>query len=303
MSLALLFPGQGTQHPAMLPWLDAQPDAAAGLARLATAIGPDWRRRLDDAAWLATNRIAQALLTGVELAAWRCLAGRLPAPGVVAGYSVGELAAFAAAGVIEDGTALVLAEARAQAMSDSAPGATTGLLAVQGHGAQASADADAALDVAIRIARDRVIVGGASADLEVASERWVGAGLRTTRLPIQIASHTRWMRPAVAAFAARLEGLPFGSPTAAVVCNFTASVQRRPADLKRALAQQLATGVRWDDCMDAIAERRPGCVLEIGPGSSLAAMWRERHPAIPVRSIDEFRDVDGVVRWAIGHGA
>jgi [acyl-carrier-protein] S-malonyltransferase len=49
--------------------------------------------------------------------------------------------------------------------------------------------------------------------------------------------------------------------------------------------------------MDCIAERGVRCVLEVGPGAALAAMWRERHPGIPARSVDEFQSPDGVALW------
>src|SRR6185436_1191935 len=132
MGLALLFPGQGAQHPQMLPWLDAQPAAQPALKALARHLGPDWRDALNDPAWLHVNRVAQLLLTGVGIAAWQTLAAQLPRPVVVAGYCVGELAAFTAAGVFNADTALDLAAARAQAMDESVAGQRTGLLAAQG---------------------------------------------------------------------------------------------------------------------------------------------------------------------------
>jgi [acyl-carrier-protein] S-malonyltransferase len=51
--------------------------------------------------------------------------------------------------------------------------------------------------------------------------------------------------------------------------------------------------------MDCIAERGARCALEIGPGTALAALWRERHPAIPARSVDEFQGPDGVLQWVL----
>ena len=98
MSFALLFSGQGTQHPAMLPWL-----ADDGLVRdMCARLGvDDWRRALADPAWAQRNDNAQTLLTGLALAAWNQLAPQVASPAAVAGYSVGELAAFSAAGVID----------------------------------------------------------------------------------------------------------------------------------------------------------------------------------------------------------
>ena len=299
MSLALLFPGQGAQHPQMLPWLDAQPAAQPALKALARHLGPDWRDALNDPAWLHVNRVAQLLLTGVGIAAWQTLAAQLPRPVVVAGYSVGELAAFTAAGVFDADTALALAAERAQAMDESVAGLHTGLLAVQGPHALHLAEAWPAVAIAIRISAERVIVGGAAADLDDCAARWGAAGLRCTRLPVGLASHTRAMAPAVATFSRQLAALQLCTPHTAVACNFTGAASRSPAALASALAGQIASTVRWDDCMDCIAERRVRCVLEIGPGSALATMWRERHPDIPVRSIDEFQGPEGILSWAL----
>jgi [acyl-carrier-protein] S-malonyltransferase len=130
MSFALLFSGQGVQHPLMLPWLD---DGSVHVRRSAQALGvAAWRQALHDPAWAIANLHAQILLTGLGLAAWWQLAPRLPAPAAVAGYSVGELAAFSAAGVFDFDTALRLAQRRAAAMDRCAEQAPGGLLAVTG---------------------------------------------------------------------------------------------------------------------------------------------------------------------------
>lgn len=298
MSLALLFPGQGAQHPQMLPWLDAQPEARPTLDAMAGLLGPNWRDKLGDASWLHANVVAQPLLTGIAIAAWKVLAARLPPPTVMAGYSVGELAAFAAAGVFDASTTLDLAAARARAMNDSVAGRDTGLLALQGPRALALAEAAPGLSIAIRISAERVIVGGAATDLDANAAHWTAAGLKCTRLPIAIASHTPAMNAAAAAFAQRLTTVDASPARTAVVSNCTGAASRNPVVLVKALADQIASTVRWDDCMDCMAERRVRCVLEVGPGSALAAMWRERHPDIPVRSIDEFQGPEGVLDWA-----
>jgi [acyl-carrier-protein] S-malonyltransferase len=297
MGLALLFPGQGAQHPQMLRWLDARPEARPVLDAMAARLGRDWRQRLEDAHWLHANAVAQVLLTGVGLAAWRVLGPGLPPPVAVAGYSVGELAAFAAAGVLDADTALALAAARAQAMDASAAGQSTGLLALQGPQALRLAREAEALSVAIRISDERVIVGAATTALNAHEARWNAAGLRCTRLPVAIASHTPAMAAAAAAFERCLAAVELRPARMAVVCNFTGAASRSTAVLAAALAGQIASTVLWDNCMDCLAERQIRCVLEVGPGAALSAMWRERHPEIPVRSIDEFQSAEGVLAW------
>ena len=66
---------------------------------------------------------------------------------------------------------------------------------------------------------------------------------------------------------------------------------------RSALAAQIATTVRWDECMENIHARGVDCVLEIGAGPALARMWNQRYPDVPARAADEFRSVQAVVGW------
>ena len=299
MSLAVVFAGQGTQHAAMLPWLDACPEAAPVLALVNATVGADWRRRLADPDWAHSNAVAQPLLTGLNLAAWHGLAPSLPLPAVVAGYSVGELAACSAAGVFDAADAMALAVQRAAAMDRSAAGLATGLLAVQGLDARAvqAACARFGLAVAIRLAADRAVLGGLS-DALGAAERLLSAdGGRCKRLQVRVASHTPWMAAAAVEFEAALGPLRLSSPHTVLVCNRTGAAEADAGRLKQLLAQQIACTVLWDDCMDAMAERRVRCALEVGAGHALADLWRGRFPDIPARSVDEFRSASAVARW------
>jgi len=167
--------------------------------------------------------------------------------------------------------------------------------------ALALAEAAAGLSVAIRIGVEKLIVGGPAELLDAAAAGWARAGLRCTRLPIAVASHTPAMAAAAAAFAERLASVDLRPARPPVVSNLTGAAMASPAQLTSALAGQIASTVRWDDCMDSIAERGVRCVLEVGPGTTLAAMWRERHPALPVRSVDEFQGPEGVLGWVARH--
>ncbi len=299
MSLALLFAGQGTQHATMLPWLEACPEAAPGLARVTAQLGADWRGRLADAPWAECNAVAQPLLTGLSLAAWQCLAQGMPPPAVVAGYSVGELAAFCVAGVFSAADAMALAVYRAAAMDRSAAGLDTGLLSVQGLHAKAlqAACTRHGLALAIRLAPDRAVLGGLSTALVAADLELAAGGARCTRLPVRVASHTPWMSAAAVEFEARLGAVALSAPRATLVCNHIGTAERDPGRLKQLLARQIASTVLWDSCMDAIAERRVRCVLEVGAGQALTKLWRDRHPDIPARSVDEFRSAQAIARW------
>ena len=299
MSLALLFAGQGSQHAAMLPWLETCSESAATLALIAVQLGPGWRIHLEESEWAQRNAVAQPLLTGLGIAAWQGLAPRLPVPAVVAGYSVGELAAFCVAGVFDAAEAMSLARDRAAIMDRCVAGRDTGLLAVQGLDALAldAACTRHGLSVAIRLGADRAVLGGLSEALAAAEPDLSARGARCTRLGVRVASHTPHLAAAALEFEARLSTVALSSPWSMLVCNHSGATERDPIRLKQMLARQIATTVLWDACMDAIAERRVRCVLEVGPGNALTTLWRDRHPDIPVRSVDDFRSAEAVARW------
>ena len=299
MTVALLFPGQGTQHPAMLPWLESEGAARPVLARMAEVLGGDWRARAGDADWAQSNAVAQPLVTGASVAAWTALAPGLPRVVAVAGYSVGELATCVAAGMLAVDDALALAVRRAAAMDACASDGAAGLLGVS-DADPAEVDAACArwgLEIAIRTGERRCVVGGATAALAEAAAQLAALGAKTTPLGVRVASHTRAMRAAVPALARALADARWHAPRVAWVAGITGAVLRDVAEVRRVLAEQVATTVRWDACMDTVAERRPGAVLEVGPGTTLARLWRERHPAIPVRSCDEFASAREIGDW------
>ena len=207
MSLALLFPGQGVQAAGMLPWLECEPGAAPVLAILASHLGADWRSRLADDAWASSNQVAQPLMTGVALAVWGALESRLPGPSMVAGYSVGEVAAYSVAGLFDAATALELARRRAELMDTSNAAAPGGLLAVRGLTTQTVEQIGIRIgvSVAIDVGIDRCIVGGALSSLAAAERALRDAGAEVTPLRIRVASHTHAMAEAAAEFARVLD--------------------------------------------------------------------------------------------------
>lgn len=300
MSIALLFPGQGTQHETMLSWLEDCAPARPVLAGMAAVLGDDWRSRLSDPAWSQSNAVAQPLITGTSVAAWRALSAGLPRVVAIAGYSVGELAACVAAGMLAEADAVALAVRRAAAMDACPVDGEAGLLGLSNVDPE---EVDAAcarwgLEVAIRTGERRCIVGGSTSALAQAAPHLADLGASVTPLGVRVASHTRAMRAAVLVLAQALADVRWHAPHIAWVAGITGAVVRDLDEVRRVLAEQVATLVRWDACMDTVAERRPDAVLEVGPGTTLARLWRERHPRIPVRSCDEFANARQAMDWA-----
>ena len=258
----------------------------------------DWRRALADPAWAQRNDNAQTLLTGLALAAWNQLAPQVASPAAVAGYSVGELAAFSAAGVIDPKRPRRLQRLRAQAMDRCAAQAPGGLLAVSGL-AETRLERlrlETGLAIAIRNGIESVILGGPHAALDEAERMASLDGAQCTRLRINVASHTPWMREAAESFSRTLADVPFHAPQSALFSNAGDRI-RDAASARVALAAQIDSTVRWDECMENVAARQVTCVLEVGPGQALARMWNQRFPTIPARACDDFRSAAAIAAW------
>jgi [acyl-carrier-protein] S-malonyltransferase len=239
---------------------------------------------------LFDNRVAQPAIVAATLAMWLALRETLPAPALVAGYSIGELAAYGVAGAVVPDEAVRLAGARAVLMDAAAAGAPQGLAAVSGIDV-ARVDAG----VAIVTGHDSCIVGGTLDELDALPARWQAA--RVQRLPVGVASHTALMQAAVAPFGALLAEAPLTAPRVPVLAGIDAGrVLRREVAIDR-LARQLAETIEWAACMDAFVEAGITVALELGPGAALARMLQARHPQIACRSVADFQTLAGIAGW------
>lgn len=300
MAYALVFSGQGLQHEHMLPWLADDALVHTLQARLHTI---NWRASLQDLDWATRNSNAQCFLTGLSLAAWTQLAPLLPPPTAIAGYSVGELAAFSAAGVFDELTALDLASQRAAAMDECAaqtPGALLGVSRIAPAMLERLLAGAPAITVAIRNAPDSVVLGGPPLALTRVDAQATAEGAHCTPLRVAVASHTPAMGPAATAFQKALDRVHLHRPHTSLFSNvadriFTAD------QAQAALAAQIANTVRWDECMENLNARGVGCVLEIGAGQALARLWNQRYPNVPARAADEFRSVEALAHWIQQH--
>ena len=259
---------------------------------------------LQDQALLFSNRMAQPLIVAATLATWTALGPSVAQPAIVAGYSIGELAAYAVAGALAPGNAVRLARQRAGLMDaclHSAP--QQALVALSGI---ASSTAAAIARVqgfhpAIETAEDSLIVGGLLAERDALVQAVMAAGGRATVLPVEVASHTPFMAGAVAPFAALLRAQGLCDLQAPVLSGIAAEPIHQSDKAIDHLSRQLAEPILWHACMDALAEAGVTVALELGPGAALAHMLQARHPGIACRSVADFRSLEGVRAWLSRH--
>ena len=304
--LALLCPGQGAQGRAMFDMARADPVAAALLDTLIASAGlqTPLEEVLADDALLFSNRYAQPLVVAATLANWKALENTLPEPALVAGYSIGEVAAYAVAGALLPADAVALARTRAELM-DACLRTTPhqALLSVSGLALAAIEALVRRHDfhIAIVTGEDSLIAGGRADGAAGLGRALAAAGARTSLLPVEVASHTPFMAGAVAPLAATLRAQALTDPPVPVLSGISGERVTGRARAIEHLSRQVAEPILWRDCMDALPEAGITVALELGPGASLSRMLQARHPQIATRSVADFRSLGGVAAWLARH--
>ncbi|MBH1738931.1 malonate decarboxylase subunit epsilon [Stenotrophomonas maltophilia] len=297
MSLALLCPGQGVQHAEMFERVRDLPAARHILDLASTVLGRDVfsaagaEDRFD-------NAQAQPLLCTASLAQWQGLRDCVPAPTLIAGYSIGELAAHAIADSFDAATCLALAAQRARLM-DSASPADAGLQAVLGlerHVLQPLCDLHGA-HVAIANGQDHFIVGGTHASLQRLADAARAQGADIRLLPVRVPAHTPLLAAAVAPFAAALDASPLQAPRLPLLAGIDARPVRDRATAVNTLSLQLAQTIEWAQVMRQAFERGARVFLQLGPGNALARMVAPAYPCCEVRAVEEFQSLEGAAAW------
>lgn len=301
--IALLCSGQGTQHREMFRLTGALAGASRTFAAAERVLGVDPRefvRAATDSA-LYGNRAAQVLCVTQALAARALLAGAIPDRHIVAGYSVGEVAAWGVGGLLGIEQAISLASVRADIMSHASR-ADDGLASVRGlgYGMVERLAHETQAEIAIVNPNDSFVVGGSGAALRNFCGAALAAGaLRAAPLPVGVASHTSRLAAAVAPLRAAITAhRPVHPPAGLLLLSaLDGSLVSEAETGADGLARQISTRLQWSTCLSAAVERGASLFLELGPGRALAEMARCAYPDIPARSLEDFRTTDGLLSW------
>ena len=289
----------------MFDLLADAPEAANVFEAAKTALGGHNPRELvqwasaDD---LHANQAGQILCCTQAMAAWAVLGNEVPMPLVVAGYSVGELAAWGVAGMFEGAEIVGLAAKRASVMDDDTK-QPSGLAAIRGLSRRQLEPLcrTHSCHIAIVNAPDRILVGGAVSLLEAFIKDADGRGAQHVgMLPVAVASHT----PLLHRSSERFRGALASAHAAHVVPSGVRllsgidgnAVFDVSAGLDK-LAVQIRQTVDWAACMDACRAAGVAKVLELGPGTGLVRLMREVMSHSGVRGLSEFYTLDGLRRW------
>ena len=300
MTIAFLFPGQGSQVVGMGAELAktyasaravfAEVDAALGqkLSQLMFA-GPLEELTLTENAQPALMAASLAVLRVLEAEKGFRLADRVK---FVAGHSLGEYSALAAAGALSLADAARLLKVRGKAMQAAVPvgqGAMAALLGVGKDVAERLA-AEAAQGEICQLANDneptQAVISGSKAAIERAGSLAKAHGVRRF-LPLNVSApfHCALMQPAADAMAQALAGVDVKSPSVPLVANVLAAPISDPAEIKARLVEQVTATVRWRESVAAMAAAGVSEVYEIGAGKVLSGLAKRIAPGLNASSI------------------
>ncbi|MBS7810599.1 ACP S-malonyltransferase [Roseococcus pinisoli] len=315
MSLAFVFPGQGSQAPGMGRDLaDAFPIVRETFQEVDDALSQKLSKLMFEgpAEELTLTANAQPALMAVSVAVCRALAkeGNFDLSrqvSLVAGHSLGEYSALTAAGTFDLPTAARLLRLRGESMQKAVPpgqGAMAALLGAEADLAAAicaEAEAgDAGKDV-IQVANDngggQVVISGAKAAVERAVELAKAKGVkRAMLLPVSAPFHCAMMAPAADVMAEALEKAAMAHPAVPVVANVTAAPVSDPAQIRQLLVQQVTGTVRWRECIAAMVAAGSTRFVEVGSGKVLTGLMKRNAPEATALALNTPADVEAFLK-------
>jgi [acyl-carrier-protein] S-malonyltransferase len=281
------------------PWLEL-PGAADRLALWSTASGLDLSRLGTTAPTeeITNTAIAQPLIVAATLLAHQELTTRgLLADDevIVAGHSVGEIAAYAIAGVISADDAVALAATRGAEMAKACANEPTGMSAVLGGDETEVLARLEQLDLvaANRNAAGQIVAAGRLTALDKLAED-PPEKARVRALGVAGAFHTEFMAAALDGYAAAVQNVATSEPTAVLLSNHDGQPVSSSADAMEKLVAQLTRPVRWDLCSETLRQRSVTAIVEFPPAGALSGIAKRELRGVPTRAIKTPADLDGL---------
>ena len=301
MSIALIFPGQGSQYVGMAKALaETEPLAAETLALADEVLGFRLSKLMADGPEdvLTVTENAQPAILAHSIAVLRVIEERLGRVTFSAGHSLGEFSAHVAAGTFSFSDALKIVRLRGELMHASGTRTPGTMAAILGLSDKVVADVCARVTTGTCVpanfnSRGQVVVSGdiSGVDEGIMLAREAGAK-RALKLKVSGAFHSPLMESAAKGLGDRLDSTEMRDPEFPVVSNVTADLVNSAEEAHRLLVQQLTSPVRWRDSITTMLEAGVRHFIELGPGGVLCGLNRKNAKGIPCHTVGEPNDVE-----------
>ncbi|RJT34867.1 [acyl-carrier-protein] S-malonyltransferase [Mesorhizobium waimense] len=309
MAVAFTFPGQGSQAVGMGKDLaDAFPEARKVFEEVDDALG----EKLSKLIWegpeetLTLTANAQPALMAVSLAAIRALEARgfslKDKVSYVAGHSLGEYSALAAAGFVSVADAARLLRVRGNAMQAAVPAGEGAMAAIIGleQAVVEAACTEAAKDSVCQIANDngggQLVISGARAAVELAAKLCTEKGAkRALMLQVSAPFHSALMAPAAEIMREALAGVAKNAPVVPVVSNVTVTPTSDPDEIARRLVEQVTGRVRWRETVEWFGANGVAMLYEVGAGKVLSGLARRINRDVATAAVGTAADVEAAL--------
>jgi len=297
MSLAIVFPGQGSQSVGMMAGFADVPVVEKTFLEANAILGVDLWSMVREGPAEALNQTVntQPVMLVAGVACWRAWTERgNPAPSWLAGHSLGEYSALVASGAMRFEDALPLVRFRAQAMQEAVPEGSGGIAAILGldDAALPMVLAEAAQGEVVEAANlnspGQVVIAGHRAAVERGMAIAKQKGARIAKmLPMSAPSHCSLMKPAADRLRERLAAIDVRRPSIPVIHNRFVESFDDPQKIRAALVEQLCNPVRWIETIRLLGSKGATRVVECGPGKVLTGLGKRIAPDIEYFAIQD----------------
>jgi len=297
MTLAIVFPGQGSQSVGMMKGFADLPVVERTFREAGDIAGVDYWAMANEGPAEAQNQTVntQPLMLVAGVACWRAWReGGGAAPAYFAGHSLGEYSALVAAGSLRFEDALPLVRLRAQAMQEAVPEGTGGIAAIVGlddaklPAVLAEAAQGQVVEAANLNSPGQVVVAGHRPAVERALAAAKAQGAKLVKmLPMSAPSHCSLMRPAAERLRERLDAIEVRKPEVPVIHNRFVEAFEDPARIRTALVEQLDHPVRWVETVQWLAAHGVTRIVECAPGKVLAGLVKRIAPGVDTLAVQD----------------
>ena len=299
--LAIIAPGQGAQTPGMLaPWIE-DVESKSLLIQWSDAIGLDLIHLgvHADAEEIKDTSHAQPLIVAAGLLSARAL-NLSQKYSFVAGHSVGEITAAAIAGVLTPLDAMKLVRTRGLEMAKAAAVTPSGMSAVLGGDRDVVLNAitDAGLVAANDNGGGQIVAAGDLTALAALAPE----GARVRALAVAGAFHTSFMESAVEPMRTLAAKISVSDSSVGVLSNKDGAVLTSGREILDRIVQQIANPVRWDLCMQTLADQGVTGVIEVAPAGTLVGLIKRAVPAVAQLALKSPVELEAATSFAVTHG-